>query len=294
MLSITNFVKSLFYVAPNNSNEHFETTPTSTKPYIWLYWENKPGVVNRPVYLDLCLRTIIKHCSDDFQVVLLNEQSVYTYLPNLRKDLDKYCNIPQKADYIRLCLLYSYGGIWLDSDVIMLKSPKIYYDYLDKGYDYVGFGCYYDHCEQSMYGFPKPANWVMIANKQSKLITMSLLKATNIINNNPERLKQNYHCLGKDLLFECISVLLDNPGWNYKHISSRCVERISNGKKMTNDMLLSNVEIDTECKNNFVFVPCYNTAPSFPTWFLELDEEHILSMNSLISRLFRKSLAIEK
>ena len=33
-----------------------------------------------------------------------------------------FLSIPQKADYIRLSLLKKYGGIWLDSDIIVIKN----------------------------------------------------------------------------------------------------------------------------------------------------------------------------
>ena len=40
----------------------------------------------------------------------MDQNSIYQYLPDLRTDLDQKCNIPQKADYIRLALLQKYGG----------------------------------------------------------------------------------------------------------------------------------------------------------------------------------------
>ena len=30
-------------------------------------------------------------------------------------------NIPQKTDYIRYHLLHTYGGVWIDTDIIVLK-----------------------------------------------------------------------------------------------------------------------------------------------------------------------------
>ena len=67
-----------------------------TDNHIWLYWENKNGY-KRSGYIDLCYRTIKKHCSH-MNVHFLDEKSVFTYLPNLDLDLLKWCSIPQKAD----------------------------------------------------------------------------------------------------------------------------------------------------------------------------------------------------
>ena len=101
---------------------------------IWMYWESKEGII-KPAYLELCLETIIKH-SPSYKVIVLNEKTVYDYLPNLRNDLNKIEEIAHRADYIRANVIYEYGGIWLDSDVILLKEINIE-PYLDK-YEYVG------------------------------------------------------------------------------------------------------------------------------------------------------------
>lgn len=268
-----------------------------TKPYLWMYWENKPGVTSRPVYLDMCAETVYKHCANDFNIVILNETTVNNYIDfdfNSYKDI---WSIPQKADFIRLYLLKYYGGIWLDSDIIVMKSLKIYYDMLmdesEYNYDYMGFGCYYGHCEITMNGYGGPANWVMVSKRNGLLINLLFERANYIVRKNSSMLKKNYHCLGKDLLASTIDYLRRTvDGWRYLHISSKCVERNSLGKKLTNQMLLSDVPIDESCISNYVFVPCYNTAPSFPDWFKMMNRNGILTMNALIGRLFRLALGV--
>ena len=72
-----------------------------------MYWENKSGET-KPIYLDLCYKTIVKNCPN-FKVHLLNENTVKHFLPHLRKDLNtKLERIPMKTDYIRYNLLYHY------------------------------------------------------------------------------------------------------------------------------------------------------------------------------------------
>jgi len=146
-----------------------------------------------------------------------------------------------------------------------------------------------------MNGFPQPANWVMMSKKNGRLVTLAFQRADHIIRNTPDMLKKNYHCLGKTLLFSTIRYIQKtNPFWKYYHVSSKCVERNSKGQKLTNAVLLSDVEIDPVCENRYVFVPCYNTAPSFPDWFLKIDNKRsILTLHSLMSRLFLKSLDIK-
>ena len=106
------------------------------KPIIWMYWENKKGSTV-PDSITLCWKTIIANNKNDFQIKILNEQNINDYLPNLNKKYLLYKEIAHKADYIRFCLLYEYGGIWLDSDTIIFRSLK---EIMEKVNEY-GFVC---------------------------------------------------------------------------------------------------------------------------------------------------------
>ena len=265
-------------------------------PYIiWLYWEFKPGSTEKPAYLDICKSTIDKNLSKDFSVIQLNQESIYRYIAKSElciEDLDRVCNIPQKTDYYRLLLLKKYGGVWLDSDMIVFRSLKVYVDKLVKEQlDYIGFGCYYEDCARRENGGPRPANWCMISPPGGKLITSALEETEEILKFEPQRLRQNYHCLGKDLLWKHIVKLQkDSPSWSYHHVSSRCVERDHLGQKLTNDRMLSNEEMDEVCKPKLIFIPIYNTAPGFPDWFLTMNRKEILESTMLIGKLFRYAL----
>ena len=256
------------------------------KSNIWMYWENKPNK-EKPVYLDLCLDTVYKHCSNDFNIHLLNENTVYDYIPNLRRDIN-HLNIPQKTDYIRLLLLYKYGGIWLDSDIIVMKSLYPIIEKLKK-HEYVGFGCHYNNCKNS--GYPKPANWVMASRKNGILMKKCINKCHQILdklNNKTINLKSNYFILGRELIWKEIAKCKKNiKGWDYYHFDSKGLDRDSNYNKIRNTRLLSNENVDKNCS---MFVPIYNTNPGFPESFLNLSKEELLNSNMLISKLFRESL----
>ena len=263
-------------IDPNNRN-------------IWLYWENKPGS-KKPVYIDLCYKTIDKNCSN-FRVHKLNEKNVYDYLPDLRRDINKL-KIPQKADYIRYRLLSKYGGIWLDSDIIVLNDLTPLLDYFNK-YDFVGFGCHYGAlCSSKKNGYPHPANWALVCKKGGPLMNM-MVKECNakLDSDGAENIAKRYHSLGRNLLWSCIEKLQEK-GWDYYHYDSKCLERDSNGDKIENFRVLENTEIDQRCKKKYLFIPIYNTAPGFPDWFLKMSYNEILNGNLLISRLFRFALGI--
>ena len=48
--------------------------------------------------------------------------------------------IAHKVDIYRIMLLKKYGGLYLDSDIIVLKDPIDIINKLEC-YDFVGFGC---------------------------------------------------------------------------------------------------------------------------------------------------------
>lgn len=91
------------------------------KTTIWMYWENKEGKLT-PDAIRLSWKTIINHNKNDFQIKILTEDDVLSYLPHIIQDYKFFEQIAHKADYIRFQLLYKYGGVWLDSDTIMLRS----------------------------------------------------------------------------------------------------------------------------------------------------------------------------
>ena len=264
----------IFIYYPILSNiDHFEN---QSKPIIWLYWEGK-----EPNYIKLCYKTVLKHCTDDFNIIRLNENTVFDYLPEFKnKNFDEFLNIPQKSDVFRYNLLYKYGGIWLDSDIIVFSSLKSLFDKL-KTYDYVGAGCHTKKCTPN--GSPYPANWIMMSRPNTKLMKLMVDKTKNINS------KINYHGIGRNLLWKNIAILKKKYNWTYYHIPSQCFERDSNDNKYTNKRLISKEKYDSKCKN-LIFIPIYNTAPGFPIWFKKLSEKEILNSDLLISILLNKSL----
>ena len=252
---------------------------------IWMYWENKNNGVNKPSYLDLCNKTVFKHCSKDFNIYVLNEKNVYQYIPNLRKDLNKKLNIPQKTDYIRYWLLYLYGGIWLDYDIIVFKSLMPLLKNL-KNYDYIGAGCHSYTCKKT--GYPEPANWFMASRKGSTFIKRCINDCDKYLNSS--KLKFNYFKFGRETMWKNIKIEKKKNNWDYFHLKSNCLERDSKFKKIRNNRLLSNEDIDINCLDKSIFVPIYNTSPGFPDWFKNMNENEILEKNMLISKFFRKSL----
>jgi mannosyltransferase OCH1-like enzyme len=266
-------------------NKTTEGFMAQDKPFIWLYWENKKGVHEPPNYIKMCHESANLHCGEDFNVVILNENSVKTYLHDLRDDINKL-EIPQKADYIRLKLLEKYGGIWLDSDIIVMRSLLPIMSKMKHNIDFVGFGCHSRNCKRS--GKPKPANWVMASKPNTKFMNMCIEECNTVLDK-PDKIK--YFDLGRNLLWKKIKEIKKlDPSWDYYHYDSKCLDRDSNYNKIRNKRLISEEPIDKRCINESLFIPIYNTAPGFPDWFKNKSRKEILDDNMLISKIFRKCL----
>ena len=125
----------LYFVG--NSRKSPESFSTGKRHKLWLYWENKTANSRRPAYIDLCVETVKHHCAATFDVVELDEKTIFDWLPDVRRELDDKCSIPQKTDYYRYQLLYKYGGMWLDADIIVMRDLRPIIDKFAEGYEYV-------------------------------------------------------------------------------------------------------------------------------------------------------------
>jgi hypothetical protein len=88
--------------------------------HVWMYWESRPGQRRTP-YLDLCFETIRLHLDPTMSVHLLDERSIFEWLPDLKDHVWRALATPvRRSDFARVRLVHRYGGLWLDADCIVL------------------------------------------------------------------------------------------------------------------------------------------------------------------------------
>lgn len=112
------------------------------KPILWIHsshpvnhrWWSSFGsrntrLLNQP-YKVSCVETIIKHCSDSFNICLIDDQSFSKLIPNWSINMEKIGD-PIKS-HIRLLalskLLYAFGGAVIPNSTIVNKDLKSLYD----------------------------------------------------------------------------------------------------------------------------------------------------------------------
>ena len=263
------------------NKEHFKSE-TNTKPKLWVYWEDKPET-KMPAYIKLCLKSMEKHCKNSFDVIKLDEKSIYDYLPELHHTKYNLSNllIAQKVDYYRVLLLAKYGGLYLDADVLVLKDPIEIIDKL-KEYDYVGFGCTGEICN---YGYGKPSNAIMASRKNGKLIQKVKLNIETKLKNNKVF---DYFDLGKLVIWEELDKLIEKENYKYYHYSNDFDgTRDINGQWVNTPILFSSEELIYKTPSEMLFVVMYNSGMDD---IKKLSENDLLKSNLNISKFFKQSL----
>lgn len=133
--------------------------------YIWSYWhsESQPQVATK------CMNNW-RTLNPKFQINMLHAGNVCDFITE-RKLPDNFHELvhQHQADWVRLALLEQYGGIWLDSS-ILLTAPL---DWViskqgQAGVEYVGFDIDEWRVDESKR--PVIENWFMASTKSSSFI----------------------------------------------------------------------------------------------------------------------------
>jgi len=91
----------------------------------WIYWESKNGKI--PPIVARLIR-IFKKKMHTLNVV--NNKTITDYISVV--DTSKLEHIAQKVDYYRGKLLYTYGGMWIDIDTIILDNLDYLFEQLEQ------------------------------------------------------------------------------------------------------------------------------------------------------------------
>jgi len=278
---LVTFVLIIWLLRRHKPIEYF-----TSEPIIWSYWENNQTRRQTPEYIKLCFETFHKY-NKNFEIKILDQTTIAFYLPNLNLD---HLSITHKSDYIRIALLYHYGGIWIDADTIVVRNLTPIIDKLDE-YDFIGFGCSYATCKTS--GFPRPSNGVMASRRYGKFVANVLNRLDTLIANSRER-NFGYFDLGKNVLWHALDEIIPH-GYKYYHYpASFDGSRDINGNWINADNHVSTSPTIFLNENDLFFIFLENNKfMGKYEWFSNLNRDQILFGPWWISTLFRKYLGID-
>jgi hypothetical protein len=236
------------------------------KVKLFTYWEGY-----KPDYIKLCENIISKQICYNIEYHPINDINLYDYLSENELPINlKHINcLAHKADYIRCCLIYKYGGIWLDSDQILVSDLSEVLDLL-KTNDYVTY-----ECEKN-----QPSIGFFSANSDNILLQKWKLSMETLMSK-----KSEFHWveLGYDLLYPILQDLLVTNKLKYyaydAHTSFAPLEWTQH------DKFFQDGDLETL---HLKSVMLYNSK--FPDWFKNMSQEEILRNNFLISKLFKRVL----
>lgn len=89
-----------------------------------------------PIYIAKALEQPRKYSSKG--LTILTPDNLKKFLPNFSTEKTPIKEIAHKADFIRSQILYSYGGLWLDCDSIIVRNIDCLFDDLNR-FDMVTF-----------------------------------------------------------------------------------------------------------------------------------------------------------
>lgn len=278
--------------------ENMMNTSDNSKPYLFLYWELKNGATEPPQYIQLCFDTIRKN-GTLFNVVILDNKSVLKFLPDLRADINKL-PIALKSDYIRICLLYKYGGMWLDADTIMMTNMHEVIDLLKKGEDFIGFGCTGYKCTN---GYGRPSNQAMAAKKNSIMMKRCLDHLnkkldTHFSATSEDKKDFDYFDLGKLIIWDEFDKLKKEQNYKYHHFPSYVDgSRDKDGLWIAKETVIEE-DIKLLDENKLMLLFLVNSSfcgkEEKYNFFCKKTKQDILNGDKFISKMFRKALGIEQ
>ena len=155
-------------------------------------------------------------------------------------------------------LLKKYGGLYLDSDIIVMKDLISIIEKLND-FDFVGFGCTGFNCK---YGYANPSNWLLASRPNTKLMNMILHEQLEIINkNNNNNTNLDYHDIGKNLIWKSLNYLIITENYEYFHYPNTIDgTRDVNGNWVDSDIIFSNnpIQYDIDINDFFIYVLYYS------------------------------------
>lgn len=81
---------------------------------VWTYWEGP-----RNALVDICEHSIQKTMGNLWVPITDKNTGDWIEMP---EEVANHPNVRTKSDYVRIALLLEYGGIWMDSDVILRRD----------------------------------------------------------------------------------------------------------------------------------------------------------------------------
>jgi len=196
---------------------------------VYLYWVGKEykliSILRNLIYLH-------STTGKGYNVILITDKNITDYIKNIPDYFSKLCPAHQ-ADFVRVNVICDYGGIWLDSDTLVLNSLDSLFDYIENKN-----GFFIKENNTTMWNgiFGSRANTPLMIEWKAEMIKILDIKMEkiswsevgcqlleNLYNKNPGLYKDYNIFNGLDNLYpvnwyNCLTEFIKKPYNNYKTI----------------------------------------------------------------------------
>ncbi len=226
-----------------------------------------------------------------FNKKILNPDNITQYIQPPKKWY-KIKSLAHKADYIRVAILYEYGGIYIDSDMIALDSFEYIYELLTR-YEVVAF----EYVTVSLNGksvnkklnhtYNIPISFLACVPKNI-LFKKWLDKINKILSSTTDfEDRDMWHLLGRKTLEPLITKLVENNQLTYYSFPAETTV-IPVGAKQRY-LFFTDYPLDKIISSNYQpFIALFNSW--MPQLKLIKDENYINKSNWLVCKIFKLAI----
>lgn len=93
----------------------------------WLHFGSRLSIQDTNILTQLCIDTAKFHLSNNFKIVVFNENDLNNMLPEYITYLKKCKNRYLFDNLVKYCILFKFGGLWINNDTIILTKLDIPY-----------------------------------------------------------------------------------------------------------------------------------------------------------------------
>jgi hypothetical protein len=236
-------------------------------PKFWLYWENKEGSNKSPL-ISLC-HEIMKHHLQKYQITILNTENVQQYVKDIHPHWYNIKCLAHKADYIRAKVLYQEGGMWLDSDIIVLEDFSNLFTLLEK-HDFI--------CFEKKVGYPCVTS--ILANINSEL----LFKWIKVIE---EKLDNKIVFDWQEIGSELLNTLMKSPdaiNHNYKYLGIDGSVTVLPISDIKHELFLEDKKVDIYRNDYQPFIILHNSVMDKAN---SMTRDELLNSKCVLSSFFK-------
>ncbi|OZB42333.1 MAG: hypothetical protein B7X50_04500 [Alishewanella sp. 34-51-39] len=174
---------------------------------IWTYWHDKQP----PLVVSRCIDGWHR-LNPEYQINLISAATIKDFIGQIPTNLQQH-HVTKQADWLRLALLEKYGGVWLDSSIILTQPLSFWLDKPLQQSSFVGF-----YIERNCKDFTLPLleNWFIAAKPGDAFIkNWFRVFQTEVIEKGTESYLQKLKATNQ---FLSLTTNIETPDYHTMHV----------------------------------------------------------------------------